>query len=240
MYAIYKYDEIIGYINDEDEAKEYAKLTRTEIVKIKEIKKNDWPEQITFICASFGYQNYHNNTPVFSFNEITVLDTEINMYKDELFYSKYHVTKNYFNITKDEAEKEFRKTIEDEGFVIVKDINKSNCVTKKIELENLVKKDVDGEECWAKLEEWAEKEKPKTAGLWTSGGYVLNSTPYTINRQPFELLGTRNSNIYVDTEARTEVLSWPTAQPIGTAQSAPTNDGYVTVQLDPRITNTNT
>lgn len=243
MYIIFKYSEgpSIGFIRNKEEAEEYAKLTNCYIEELKEIKRSDWPEQVTFISASLSFLNYHNNTPIFTFNEITVLDTEINMYKDELFYSKYHVTKNYFNMTKDEAEKEFRKTIEDEGFLIVKDINKSNCITKKSELENLVKKDVDGEECWAKLEQWAEKEKPKatTSGLFTSGGYAFTSTPYTVNRQPFELLGARdryvnqvnaetwntivfggtanrNNNVYINPETRTEILSWPTAQPIGT------------------------
>lgn len=260
MYIIFKYSEgpSIGYISNKEEAEEYAKLTNCYIEELQEIKRSDWPEKVKFIQAIFRANTQNADVPLYDFNEIDVLDSEINMYNDELFYSHYMVRKHYFNCSKDEAEKDFRAIIEDphNGYTIVKNIHKWGYVAKKSELQSLVKKDVDGVECWAKLEEWAEKEKPKstTTGLFTSGGYITTGNTLSIGAPTtnYRVYNTytnatsadtgwfRPRDIYINTEARNEIINWPAAQPIGTVISAPTNNEYVTVQLTPGTTNTNT
>lgn len=246
MYIIFQYSEgpSIGYIKNRQEAEEYTKLTNTYFEELKEIQRYQWPEKVKFIQATFTVNTNNTNIPLYSFDEVEILDTQINMYNEELLNSQYIVRKNYFNCSKDEAEKDFRAIVEDEknGFTVVKNIHKWAYVVKKSELQNLVKKDIGGEECWGTAQEWKDKENQKTtSGIWTSGGYGFVSMPYTINRRPADLYyGNRNNNVYVDTEARNEILSWPTNQPIGTILSGPTNDQYVTIQLSPGMTNTNT
>lgn len=251
MYIIFQYSEgpSIGYIKNRQEAEEYTKLTNTYFEELKEIQRYQWPEKITFIQAVLTANKSNINIPLYSFNEIEILDTQINMYNEELFYSQYIVRKNYFNCSKDEAEKDFRAIIEDEknGFTVVKNINKWEHVIKKSELQNLIKKDIDGEECWSTAQEWKDKENSKgiVSGLYTSGGYIATGNTLNISAPPNGYTGYRIYNTYTNpsTSDAGFFRPWPTFQPIGTVVSDPTtntNNEFVTVQLSPGIINTNT